>query len=89
MRFESARWKPNLEEALQYLWEAPETPLDRILVAMIRLMMVVDDAARLVIRVDDTDPSPPSMFHIKALLGSLDQVKKTFESDVLENSEWP
>ncbi|KAH8196146.1 hypothetical protein TruAng_009681 [Truncatella angustata] len=85
MRFEAARWRPNLEDSLTHLWETPEAPYDRVLVALIRMMIIVDDATRLTSRMDDLDPTPPSMFCIKALLGSLQEVKSTFTADILEN----
>lgn len=85
MRFEVARWKPNIEESMTHLWEAPEVPADRLIVALTRVMAIIDDTARLTSRGDDQDLNVPSIFHVKALLASLQQVKKGLTEDILEN----
>ncbi|KAK9769016.1 putative Heterokaryon incompatibility protein-domain-containing protein [Seiridium cardinale] len=85
MRFEAARWKPHFEESLIHLWEVPEAPSDRPLAALTRIMAIVDEATRLSFRIEDPDTGPPPIFHIKALLASLQQVKGTFTADILEN----
>ncbi|KAK6075904.1 heterokaryon incompatibility protein [Seiridium cupressi] len=85
MRFEAARWKPHFEESLIHLWEVPEAQSDRPLAALTRIMAIVDKATRLSFRIEDPDTGPPPIFHIKALLASLQQVKGTFTADILEN----
>lgn len=85
MRFDVAWWKPNnMEETLTHLWEAPETVSDRVLVALARIMAIVDDATRLTTRGEDQEISL-TLFHIKALVASLQQVKDNLAVDILEN----
>lgn len=73
---------------MTHLWEVPDTFSDRVLVALTRIMVVVDDAARLTAKTDDQETTL-SLFHIKALVASLQQVKDNLAVDVLENRKWP
>jgi hypothetical protein len=87
MKLEVARWKPNIEESATELWEVPETPSDRTLVALTRVMSVVDEATQLTLRVEDLDTSTAPMLHIKALQASLQQVRNTWTEDMLQDSK--
>ncbi|KAI0123495.1 hypothetical protein BJ170DRAFT_713751 [Xylariales sp. AK1849] len=85
MRLEAVRWAPHLEDCLVQLWEEPETPQDRVLVALARMMRVAEDATRLSWRPEDADSAVPSMIHIRALKASLEQVKGGLPPELLQN----
>lgn len=86
MKYEAARWKPHIEKYMDHLWEESEAPTDRTLVALIRITNIGDESTQLTMRSEDSDASSASMFHIKGLLASLDQVKSTFTPEVLNHS---
>lgn len=85
MKYEAARWKPHIEKYMDHLWEESEAPTDRTLVALIRITNIGDESTQLTMRSEDSDASSASMFHIKGLLASLDQVKSTFTPEVLNH----
>lgn len=72
---------------MKHLWEAPETPSDRLVVALTRVMTIVDDTTRLTTKGEDQDSIAPVLFHVKALLASLQKVKSELTEDILENRE--
>lgn len=86
MKYEAVRWKPHMDKYMSHLWEVSEAPTDRMLVALIRISAIADESTQLTTRSEDSEATA-TMFHIKALLASLQQVKSTFTADILQNRE--
>lgn len=86
-RAEVTRWRPHLEEAFKKLMDDGETPQDTVLVALARIMCVVDEASQLSQRPEDPERAHPPMFHIPALEESLNQVKNSLPLEVLEQGK--
>ncbi|KAI1863722.1 uncharacterized protein JN550_009422 [Neoarthrinium moseri] len=85
MKLDVARSKVTIDDCLEQLWETPEIPNDRVLVAITRIMGVADEAVRMASRPEDTDDSISPIFHIKGLEESLKQVKRDLPPDLLDN----
>lgn len=85
MRFEIARWTPHLDEALKKLSDDQECPDDKVLVALVRIMRVAEDATRLAWRPDDPELTMPVILHIRALEVSLEQVESQISPELLRN----
>ncbi|KAH8664342.1 hypothetical protein BX600DRAFT_550399 [Xylariales sp. PMI_506] len=81
-------WKPSLEVHLQKLWDEPDAPQDRILVAMVRILYVAREAYLFSHSYDDAQSTPPSaVLHIKGLEASLAKVENDLPPDILHSGE--
>jgi len=87
---DTMRWGSQMDEAIKTLGEEPEWPGDDILVAMTRLSRISDDAAILIrYGPDDSERAGPALIHIKSLRESLNQVKSSLSTTLLQNSKSP
>jgi hypothetical protein len=76
-----------MDEAIKTLSEEAEWPGDDVLVAMTRLSRISDDAAILIrYGPNDVERAGPALIHIKFLRESLNQVKSSLSTTLLQNS---
>lgn len=79
-------WSPHMQECLEVLEETREDPLDEVLVALVRLQYIADEAHKLLRREisDDTNQSPPHGFR-KGLVIQFDGLVARLSPTVKEN----
>ncbi|KAF7562249.1 hypothetical protein G7046_g1896 [Stylonectria norvegica] len=81
IRSQPMRWMPHMEACLQHLANEPETPGDELLVNIVKISRIVDDAnlvasGRLFAAETGNLPKTPPMLHVKALLANLETIEK-------------
>jgi len=87
MKFDSLRWRPYIEGALQNLSNNPECPGDQVLIAMARIAKVSQDASGAInARPDAADAVGVPILHVKLLRSSLEYVRSQFSQELLQNS---
>src|SRR4051812_27365903 len=73
------RWTAHLEGYLQTLDEEPETAFDHLLVTLVRLKLLADEANKPLLapmQVNSTDNSGlPQVFQVRSLQNRVDQIK--------------
>lgn len=75
-----------MEDCLEQLENKPECPGDKLLAAMARVKLIVEEIGRITWRRSDYESSGPPWLYIKPQRDRLHQLKRTLPSEVLQNS---
>ncbi|CAM1504638.1 Fc.00g022290.m01.CDS01 [Cosmosporella sp. VM-42] len=86
---QTMRWTPHMEDCLQHLANEPQTPGDELLVAIVKISKVMDDATTAASwRFLDSEtygaPKVPPVLHVKSLSANLEATKATIPPAILE-----
>jgi len=89
-KMDTLRWTKHMEECLEVLDREKEFPLDDVLVALIRLQLVAEDAQKLLVRdvMGDTDQTPTFLFK-KSLLLRLQTIRDSMPAIAASNCMFP
>ncbi|KAK8041167.1 hypothetical protein PG994_014174 [Apiospora phragmitis] len=85
MKFDVVQWSPPLSDCMTKLAESHETPADEILIALAKIARVSEDVARHFKGPEDREKVASPTIFVKALLDTLEQVKRGFSPEVLQN----
>ncbi|KAH8668875.1 hypothetical protein BX600DRAFT_460872 [Xylariales sp. PMI_506] len=85
LRVDITRWTAYMDESLRYLAENPDWPGDELLVAIVRVKFIVEEAGSVSWKRADYEKSAPPDIYIKPLLDRLDQFKSDLPPALAED----
>ncbi|KAK2038051.1 hypothetical protein LZ31DRAFT_559916 [Colletotrichum somersetense] len=87
-KMDPLRWTPYMDECLELLNDKPESPLDRSLVALVKMQLLKDESGKLSSRFDKMSrqgidhSKPPAAVYVKMLQAQLQRIIQDLPTDL-------